>query len=322
MINGASIMVTGGTGSFARAFVARVLKDNPRRLVLYSRGEHAQEEMAREFQHPSLRFFIGDVRDVERLTMAMRDIEIVVHTAALKIVPTLEYNPIEAIRTNIIGAQNVILAAMVNKVRKVLALSTDKAVNATNLYGSTKHCAECLFTSAHSMGGSGGPLFSVVRYGNVVGSRGSVVPRFEKLAEQGCALPITDQRMTRFIITMDQAVNFVLGCLINMRGEEIFIPRIPSIKIMDLAKAVWSKHHPGLDDARHTCQIEETGVRPGEKLHEVLLSTDEAPRTTQLAGHFIIKANGKGGGLPDGFSYTSDNNSDWLSVGQFREMIT
>src|SRR5215470_17496499 len=199
MIEGASIFITGGTGSFARAFVARILKENPRRLVLYSRGEHAQEEMAREFQHPSLRFNIGDVRDLPRLEMTMRGCDIIIHAAALKIVPSCEYNPIEAVSTNVIGAQNVIRASIAIRAKKVLALSTDKCVSPTNLYGATKLCAERLFTAAHNLGGESGPVFSIVRYGNVLGSRGSVVPFFEKLAEQGNTLPVTHPAMTRFI---------------------------------------------------------------------------------------------------------------------------
>ena len=313
MTKDASILVTGGTGSFAKAFVKRVLKDSPRRLVVYSRGEHAQEEMAREFQHPSLRFFIGDVRELARLEMAMRDIDVVIHAAALKIVPTAEYNPMEAIRTNVVGAQNVIQAAIARGVKKVIALSTDKAVNPTNLYGATKLCAERLFTAAHALGGVGGPKFSICRYGNVLSSRGSVVPYFEKLACEGCALPITHPQMTRFIITMPQAVDFVLQSLESMKGSEVFVPRIPSIKIMDLAKAVWGKYQT------NSCPIEVVGVRPGEKLHEVLLSEDEAPKTTQLTTQYVI--NGSGSGLPQGFSYRSDNNTEWLSVAQFREMI-
>lgn len=322
MIEGSSIMVTGGTGSFAHAFVARILKENPRRLVIYSRGEHAQEEMAREFQHPSLRFFIGDVRDLPRLEMAMRDIEVVIHAAALKIVPSAEYNPIEAIRTNIIGAQNVIKAAIAVGAKKVLALSTDKAVNPTNLYGATKLCAERLFLAAHNLGGADSPVFGIVRYGNVVGSRGSVVPFFQRLAEQGCALPITHPEMTRFIITMEQAIDFVLNSLRTMQGNEVFIPRIPSIKIMDLAKAVWGNYQTS------SCPIEVVGIRPGEKLHEVLLSVDEAHKAIQLPSQFIIEGNLQklafgtaGAGLPEGFSYTSDNNNEWLSAEKFRGMI-
>lgn len=269
--------------------------------------------MAREFQHPSLRFFIGDVRDGARLEMAMRDIDIVIHSAALKIVPTAEYNPIEAVQTNVIGAQNVIRAAISQKAKRVIALSTDKCCNPTNLYGATKLCAERLFSAAHNLGGSGGPLFSVVRYGNVVGSRGSVVPYFAKLAAAGNTLPITHPGMTRFIITLPQAVEFVLKCLHLMKGNEIFIPRIPSIKIMDLAKAVWAEYQTD------TCQVEIVGIRPGEKLHEVLLSVDEAPKCTQLPSMFVI--NGTGSGLPEGYSYTSDNNSEWLSAHQFRELL-
>ncbi len=314
MIKDASILITGGTGSFARAFVKRILPESPRRLVIYSRGEHAQEEMAREFQHPSLRFFIGDVRDLSRLEMAMRDIEIVIHAAALKIVPIAEYNPIEAIQTNVVGAQNVIRAAISAKVKRVIAISTDKCVNPTNLYGATKLCAERLFMAAPNLGGDSGPLFSVVRYGNVLGSRGSVAPLFERLAVEGNSLPITHMEMTRFIITMDQAVTYVLRCLNNMKGREIFIPRIPSIKIADLAIGVWSKYQTSM------CPVEVVGVRPGEKLHEVLLSEDEAPKSTSYPDQFII--DGKGNFTLEGFSYASNTNDEWLTPEQLREMIS
>ncbi len=315
MIKDASIFITGGTGSFARAFVKRILPENPRRVVIYSRGEHAQEEMAREFQHPSLRFNIGDVRDLSRLELTMRGCEIVIHAAALKIVPTAEYNPDEAVKTNINGAMNVYHAAIRNKVKKVIALSTDKCVNPTNLYGATKLCAECLFLVAHSLGGASGPIFSVVRYGNVLGSRGSVVPYFEKLAKEGCRLPITHMDMTRFIITMDRAVDFVLQCLGQMQGREIYIPRIPSIKIADLAIGVWSKYQTS------TCPVEVVGTRPGEKLHEVLLSADEAPKARASKDQFIIDGIGNGT-LDEGFAYTSDTNDEWLTPEQLREMIS
>ncbi len=316
MIKDSSILITGGTGSFARAFVKRILPENPRRLVIYSRGEHAQEEMAREFQHPSLRFNIGDVRDLSRLNLAMRGIEIVIHAAALKIVPTCEYNPDEAVETNINGARNVRSAAISNKVQKVLALSTDKCVSPTNLYGATKLCAERLFVTAHHLGGADGPLFSVVRYGNVLGSRGSVVPYFERLAKEGNSLPITHMDMTRFIITMDQAVTYVLRCLENMKGKEVFIPRIPSIKIADLAIGVWSKYQTSI------CPVEVVGKRPGEKLHEVLLSEDEAPDTTPKPHQFIINGPEINNRLSEGFSYTSDSNNEWLTPEQLREMIS
>ncbi len=310
----ASIMVTGGTGSFGRAFAKRVLKDNPRRLVIYSRGEHAQEEMARELQHPALRFFIGDVRDRTRLEMAMQGIDYVIHAAALKVVPICEYNPEEAVKTNIDGARNVRDSAISVKAKKVLALSTDKCVNPTNLYGATKLCAERLFITARNLSGESGPRFSVVRYGNVLGSRGSVVPFFDKLARNGNALPITSAKMTRFIITMDRAVQFVCKSLFAMTGEEIFVPRIPSIRIMDLARAVWSKYQTS------ECQFEIVGVRPGEKLHEVLISPDEASKTLDFFSEFIIEAHMEEG-MPEGFSYTSDNNTEWLTADAFKEMI-
>lgn len=311
-MKGARILVTGATGSFGRAFVKRVLQESPSRLVIFSRGEHAQEEMARECVHPSLRFFIGDVRDGDRLEMAMRDIDIVVHAAALKVVPTCEYNPQEAIQTNVTGAQNVINGAIRAGIKKVVAVSTDKAVNPTNLYGATKLCAERLFLAAGALGGDGGPLFSVVRYGNVLGSRGSVVPYFGTLASQGKPLPITDERMTRFIITLPQAVEFVVDCLAEMKGREIFVPRIPSIKILDLAQAVWDKHCEG------AVRYKVSGIRPGEKLHEVLISEDEAPNTVLTQDNkFIIGGDGWRGCEP----YRSDTNPDGLSVEQFRGMI-
>lgn len=313
----ARILITGGTGSFGQAFARRILQENPKRLVIFSRGEHAQETMAREFQDPCLRFFIGDVRDDLRLAMAMRNVDIVIHAAALKVVPTCEYNPQEAIRTNVIGAENVIRAAIAVGVKKVVAISTDKAVAPANLYGATKLCGERLFLSAHNLAGDGGPLFSVIRYGNVLGSRGSVVPLFEDFAKRGLPLPITDERMTRFIITLPQAIEFVRNCLQTMKGNEIFVPKIPSIRIMVLAEAIQQKYK------MMNSETEIVGIRPGEKIHEVLISADEAPNAVSLKNGFIINWQGR---YPKGREilmgpYTSNTNSEWLSVEQFRDMI-
>jgi UDP-N-acetylglucosamine 4,6-dehydratase len=312
MIKNSSILITGGTGSFAKAFVKRVLPDNPRRLVIFSRDEQKQEAMAREFDHPSLRWFIGDIRDLGRLTMAMRDIDYVIHAAALKIVPTAEYNPTECIATNVIGAENVMKAAIHVGVKQVVALSTDKAVNPVNLYGASKLAAEKIFMAAHSLAGDGGPQFSVVRYGNVVGSRGSVIPLFKQLATSGRDLPITHPEMTRFWISLDQAVEFVLMSMGIARGQDIFIPKIPSMKIMDLAMALAPNQRRVI-----------TGIRPGEKLHEVLLMADESRFAIEQDDCYVITPNRKGmvNNLPERFSYTSDTNQHWLNVERLREMI-
>jgi len=313
-INGQTILVTGGTGSFGKAFIKTLLRDfKPKKIIVFSRDELKQFEMDQEFgPSPILRFFLGDIRDQARLYQAFAGVDIVVHAAALKQVPMLEYNPFEAIKTNILGAENIISAAIDQKVSRVVALSTDKAVNPVNLYGATKLCMEKLFVAGNSYVGERPTRFSVVRYGNVVGSRGSVVPFFADKRKSG-VLPITDPRMTRFWITLDQAVDLVLLALKMMLGGEIFVPQIPSMKIVDLAKAI-----------APDCRQEIVGVRPGEKLHEVLLTEDEARHAVETAGVFVIKpehpfwtTNGRGvelqgTPLPADFRYSSDSNSSWL----------
>jgi UDP-N-acetylglucosamine 4,6-dehydratase len=311
-----SLLITGGTGSFGRAFAKRILKlryGSPFRLVIYSRGEHAQEDMARELNDDRLRFFIGDVRDKDRLEMAMRTVDTVVHTAALKIVPTAEYNPTECVATNVTGTENVVKAALRIGVRRSILLSTDKAVSPINLYGSTKLAAEKIFVASNNLA-AGSAAFSVVRYGNVLGSRGSVVPFFKQCLAQGKPLPITDPEMTRFSITMDQAINLVLETLHLMEGGEIAIPKIPSMKIMDLAEAM---------DPVGKREI--VGIRPGEKIHECLLTADEARLTTNERNCFVIHnrkiAPSAGPKVDEGFSYSSNTNTEWLTPEQIRRMI-
>ena len=315
-----NILVTGGTGSFGRKFVETMLREfPPKKLIIFSRDELKQHEMLMSgFDHPSLRYFIGDVRDVDRLRRAMHDVDVVVHTAALKQVPACEYNPIEAIMTNIIGARNVIDAALDTGVKKVMALSTDKAVNPVNLYGATKLCAEKLFVQSNSYAGGRDIHFSCVRYGNVVGSRGSVIPLFLQ-QRQSASITITDPRMTRFWITLDQGVRFVIRCIETMQGGEVFVPKIPSMNIMDLAQAV-----------APDCEVERIGIRPGEKLHEVLISEDEARQTLELDDMFVIQPAHPwwageswtdGRSLADGFRYSSDNNSKWLSIDELRALV-
>ena len=311
------VLITGGTGSFGRSLVGTMLRHhNPSKLIVFSRDELKQHEMrVSGFTDPSLRYFIGDVRDRERLRRAMQGVDVVVHTAALKQVPACEYNPIEAVATNIEGGRNVIEAALDSGVQRVIALSTDKAVNPVNLYGATKLVAEKLFVQANAYRGEGPTRFSCVRYGNVVGSRGSVIPLFLNQRDTG-KVTITDPRMTRFWITLDQAVCFVITCIERMHGGEVFVPKIPSMNIIDLATAIAPQ-----------CEIEEIGIRPGEKLHEVLISEDEARQGVEFDDSFIIQpahpwwvlenlTDGKP--LPDGFSYTSDNNTDWLDASQLR----
>ena len=315
-----NILVTGGTGSFGRKFVETMLREfPPKKLIIFSRDELKQHEMLMSgFDHPSLRYFIGDVRDVDRLRRAMHDVDVVVHTAALKQVPACEYNPIEAIMTNIIGARNVIDAALDTGVKKVMVLSTDKAVNPVNLYGATKLCAEKLFVQSNSYAGGRDIHFSCVRYGNVVGSRGSVIPLFLQ-QRQSASITITDPRMTRFWITLDQGVRFVIRCIETMQGGEVFVPKIPSMNIMDLAQAV-----------APDCEVERIGIRPGEKLHEVLISEDEARQTLELDDMFVIQPAHPwwageswtdGSSLADGFRYSSDNNSKWLSIDELRALV-
>jgi len=319
--DGQSVLVTGGTGSFGRLFVQTALaQGNPQRLVVLSRDEMKQGEMAQHFNHdPRLRFFLGDVRDRERLHRAFHDIDIVIHAAALKQVPAAEYNPFEFIKTNVLGAQNVVDAELDAGVKKVIALSTDKAANPINLYGATKLCADKLFVAANSYGGSSGTRFACVRYGNVVGSRGSVIPFFLERKKTG-VLPITHPDMTRFWITLEQGVSLVLGALQWMHGGEIFVPKIPSMKVIDLARAIAPE-----------CRLEMVGIRPGEKMHEVMIPGDESRKTYEYDTHYVIgptfhewtvfdhAANG-GRLVSDGFNYSSDANDHWLTVDELREM--
>ncbi len=295
-LDGQSILITGGTGSFGQAFVKRILKQNVKRIVVYSRGEQLQDEMTKHFNDDRLRFFIGDVRDRQRLEIAMHGIDVVVHAAAMKIVHVAEYNPYECIQTNITGAENVCRAAIASGVHRVLGLSTDKAVNPLNLYGATKLASEKILVAANNMA-AGRCLFSVCRYGNVVGSRGSVVPFFKSIvaADKG-VFPITDPRMTRFWMTLDQAVELVISSLEIMHGREIFIPKLPSVKITDLALAM-------APSFKH----EVVGIRPGEKLHEVLLTEDEARLSMETWDRYII--NGGPATVKDGFRYSSDQNT-------------
>jgi UDP-N-acetylglucosamine 4,6-dehydratase len=316
-----TVLVTGGTGSFGKKFVEVMLRRHrPRKLIIFSRDELKQYEMrtGKGGDHSSLRFFLGDVRDAGRLRRAFAGVDVVVHAAALKQVPACEYNPFEAVMTNVMGAKNVIEAAIDAGVQRVMALSTDKAVNPVNLYGATKLAAEKLFINGNVYAGPAPTLFSCVRYGNVVASRGSVIPLFLKQRQQG-RLTITDPRMTRFWLTLDQAVAFVIRCIERMHGGEVFVPKIPSMSIMDLAHAV------GPD-----CHIETIGIRHGEKLHEVLLSEDEARDTVELEDMFVIEnADGwegeacwkEGRRPPDGFRYTSDNNPHWIKGDKFLDLI-
>lgn len=314
-----TLLVTGGTGSFGKKFAEVVLRDqNPKALRILSRGELLQYEMQQAFRDDRLRFFIGDVRDRSRLYRAMAGADIVVHAAALKQVPTAEYNPIEAVRTNINGAVNVIDAAIDNGVQKVVAISTDKAVHPVNLYGATKMVMERLFVQANVYSGPGKTRFSCVRYGNVVGSRGSVVPLFLQQRDSG-SISVTDDRMTRFWITLEQGVRFVISSIDRMHGGEVFVPKIPSMKITDLADAI----APG-------AKRDTVGIRPGEKLHEVLLTEDEARHATEFDGHFVIEPeqpfwtrehlNG-GKALPEGFRYSSDGNTLWLAKEELLKMV-
>jgi len=325
--NDKRILVTGGSGSFGNAFITAISKRfSPRKLIVYSRDEMKQYEMAQRFapqDHPYLRYFIGDVRDRDRLEMAMRDVDVVIHAAALKHVMVAEYNPFECIHTNVMGAENVVQAAIRAGVKRVLALSTDKAANPINLYGASKLASDKIFVAANSLAGADGARFSVVRYGNVVGSRGSVVPYFRKLIDDRApALPITDSRMTRFWITLQQGVNFVMSSLATMEGGEIFVPKIPSMKMTDLATAM----------APNMAQ-EVIGIRPGEKLHEVMITADDARVTLELEDRYVIApafpfwtANhlNIAGATPaaDGFIYASDTNKEWLTPAALNEMLT
>ncbi len=315
-----TILITGGTGSFGKKFTEVVLKKHkPKKIIIYSRDELKQYEMQEHFKdYKNIRFFIGDVRDKDRLSMAFHDIDFVLHAAALKQVPAMEYNPAEAIKTNTIGAMNIIDAAIERKVKKVVALSTDKACNPINLYGATKLCSDKLFIAGNSYSGSAKTMFSVVRYGNVAGSRGSVVPFFKQKIKEGL-IPITDKRMTRFFITLNQAVDFVIKCFEIMHGGELFVPKIPSVKITELAKAIAPK-----------CRIKFVGIRPGEKLHEVIISEDDTRNTLEFKDFYIVKPafpwwdntnhyNGKG--VSDGFRYSSDMNKDWLEGEKLKKFL-
>ena len=321
-----TVLVTGGTGSFGQQFIRTVLQNfQMRRCIVFSRDEQKHYEMSQTFpveRYPCMRYFIGDVRDVDRLELAMRDVDYVVHAAAMKHVPLAEYNPFECVMTNIHGAENVVKAALRKGVKRVIALSTDKAANPINLYGATKLAADKIFIAANNLAGAGGTEFSVVRYGNVIGSRGSVIPFFRQLiAEDMPYLPITDERMTRFWITLDQGVQFVLSCLRMMRGGEVFVPKIPSMRIVDVARCL----APGKP-------IEVIGIRPGEKLHEVMVPADEARATLDHGDRYIVLPTfmaspdavyRAAGATPvnNDFSYASDSNEEWLSGDELTEMV-
>jgi len=322
-LQGKTILLTGGTGSFGQKF-ARILIDHFsfKALRIFSRDELKQHDMARQIRDERVRFFIGDVRDAERVKRAVQGVDIIIHAAAMKQVPTCEYNPFEAVRTNVIGAQNVIDAAINDDVQQVMALSTDKAVNPINLYGATKLCAERIFVQGNSYAGPRPTRMSCVRYGNVLGSRGSVVPVFESQRPSG-VVTVTDKRMTRFWLTLDQAAWFVLRCLTLARGGEIFIPRIPSIGIMDLVEAMAPE-----------CAVEYVGLRPGEKLHEVLLTEDESRHAVEYDDLFTILPEyqswqgraregsaGKRRSLSEGFRYSSDTNEQWLTIDELRGLL-
>ncbi|MGB9073497.1 MAG: UDP-N-acetylglucosamine 4,6-dehydratase (inverting) [Terriglobales bacterium] len=315
-----SVLVTGGTGSFGKKFVEIMLREyHPHRLVIFSRDELKQHEMrVSGFQQPSLRYFLGDVRDVDRLKRALVGVTVVVHAAALKQVPACEYNPFEAIQTNIMGGRNVIDAAIDQGVRRIMALSTDKAVNPINLYGATKLCAEKMFVQANAYAGAQDTRFSCARYGNVVGSRGSVIPIFLEQRKRG-KITLTDPRMTRFWLTLERGVKFVIGCIEQMRGGEIFVPKIPSMRMVDLAETI----APG-------CAVETIGIRPGEKLHEVLVSDDESRHTLETEEMFVIQPShpwwksenwAHARRLPEGFRYASDTNDRWLTRRELEELV-
>lgn len=321
-LDGSTILVTGGTGSFGRKFTEIVLKTAaPRKLIIFSRDEMKQHEMRKDYPDTSdspMRYFIGDVRDLDRLRRAMQGVDVVVHAAALKQVPSCEYNPFEAVKTNVVGAQNVIEAAIDAGVKRVLAISTDKAVSPVNIYGATKLCAEKLFVHGNSYSREGGARFACCRYGNVVSSRGSVVPAFFEQQRNGC-ITLTDPRMTRFWLTLQQGVEFVIRCIGLMHGGEVFVPKIPSIRIMELARAI----------APHA-RIEFVGIRPGEKIHEALIAEDEARYGVEMDDMFVIGPPEPSWGqthlpagrpLKDGFRYTSDNNPRWLTAEELQVLV-
>lgn len=320
MFNNKSILITGGTGSFGKQYVKTILERyKPKKLIIYSRDELKQFEMEHDFNQDCMRYFIGDVRDRERLTQAMNGVDCVIHAAALKQVPAAEYNPMECIKTNIYGAENVVQAALANNVEKVIALSTDKAANPINLYGATKLASDKLFVAANNVTGGHKTRFAVVRYGNVIGSRGSVVPFFRKLIDKGCDyLPITDVRMTRFWITLQQGVDFVLKNFERMHGGEIFVPKIPSVRVVDLARAMAPK-----------LSHKVIGIRPGEKLHEIMCPADDSHLTLEFSDHYVIKPTiqfvdysdftvnnlGETGQLVEqGFEFNSGKNPNFLNV--------
>jgi UDP-N-acetylglucosamine 4,6-dehydratase len=319
-LSGKSILITGGTGTFGRAFVEKVLSEHvPRRLVVLSRDEFKQYEMAQQFNGPNVRYLIGDVRDGARVEAAMRDIDFVIHAAAMKHMPIAEQNPFECVSTNVVGAEMIVRAALRTGVKKVIAVSTDKAVYPTNLYGASKLCSDSIFLMANNLAGAGGTRFAVVRYGNVVGSRGSVIPFFKAMIDKGANhLPITAEAMTRFWITIQGAIDFVLGCLKRMRGGELFVPKIPSMRIVDLARAM-APHLP----------TKVIGQRHGEKLHEFLITNEEA-RYAIDAGEFYVLAPqaslfdhylATGRRVPENFSYRSDNNPLWLDTGDMKRLL-
>lgn len=328
MFDGQTILITGGTGSFGRKYTETLIsRYKPKKIIIFSRDELKQFEMQQVYNAPCMRYFIGDVRDKDRLVQACKGVDYIIHAAAMKQVPAAEYNPTECIKTNIDGAENVIRAAIDNDVKKVIALSTDKAANPVNLYGATKLCSDKLFVAANNMVGGEIPRFSVVRYGNVIGSRGSVVPFFRQLIEQGQdSLPITDLRMTRFWITLQQGVDFVIKNFSRMKGGEIFVPKIPSIKMVDLAEAV----SPGI-------KVHEVGIRPGEKLHEKMCPKDDSYRTLEFDDHYVISPSitfydgvidytlnnldEKGVPVDQGFSYDSGTNDWFLSAEETKELL-
>lgn len=317
-ITNKTILITGGTGSFGKMFVARILKLDVKKVIVFSRDELKQYEMTQEFTDHRLRFFIGDVRDKDRLYRAFDGVDIVIHAAAMKHVEACEYNPFEAVKTNINGAQNIIEAAIDRGVNRVIALSTDKACSPINLYGATKLASDKLFVAANSYVGEKDTKFAVVRYGNVVGSRGSVIPFFKKIQSTG-EIPVTDERMTRFWITLDQGVQFVIDSLRRMHGGEIFVPKIPSMKVTDLAKTIAPE-----------CEIKVIGIRPGEKLHEAMITEDDARHTLEYDNYFVIQPEfswwhkekvNDGKPVIAGFRYTSDLNDDWLGIEDLKLLI-
>jgi len=324
-----NILITGGTGSFGNELISKltsIKKNKPKKIIIFSRDELKQFNLQKKYpikKYPNIRFFLGDIRDKDRLKMAFFEVDYVIHAAALKQVPAAEYNPMECIHTNVLGAENIVQAALRTDVTQVIALSTDKAANPINLYGASKLASDKIFIAANNLSGASGARFSVVRYGNVIGSRGSVVPLFQKLVAAGAdSLPITDPRMSRFWITLEQGVNFVLSCLELMKGGELFVPKIPSMTVTDMATAV----APELP--HHTI-----GIRPGEKLHEVMISEDDSRTTFDLGDRYVIMpaykfwsgeedTQAQGDPVADGFSYTSDGNDEWLGPEALRELMS